>query len=428
MNTNNLILKEVHIPDIGDVSDVNIIEINVNVGDTIEKDDTILLLEASKASIEIPSPYDGVVSEIFVKEGDKVSKNSLVLTLNIKDENNKTESENELIISKSDDPIENIVKKEENIVKKEENINKKFDNDNQSLKATSPLVRRMIRELNINIDEINATGPNSRILKEDINNFIKNKINNSNITESTNKPFIFPEIDFSKFGKTQSSQLSRIKQMSGKFLSRNWTNIPHITFFDDADISELDKYRKEINIKKNIKLTYLPFIIKAAAKALQDFPNMNSSLSSNNSELIIKEYINIGIAIDTPNGLLVPVVKDVDKKGLYAISEEISILMKKSLGNKLSNKDMEGGCFTISSIGNIGTTGFAPIVNWPEVGILGVSKCVIKPIYNGIDSFIPKLMLPLSLSADHRVIDGAEAGKFIVSVSKYLNDIRELLL
>ncbi|MDC0612681.1 dihydrolipoyllysine-residue acetyltransferase, partial [Vibrio sp.] len=311
--------------------------------------------------------------------------------------------------------------------------------ENNEYAHASPVVRRLAREFGVNLAKVKGTGRKSRIQKEDVQNYVKEALKRLESGSASGKGdgaglglLPWPKVDFSKFGETETKPLSRIKKISGANLARNWVMIPHVTQWDNADITELEAFRKEqnaIEAKKDtgMKITPLVFIMKAAAKALEAFPSFNSSLSEDGENLILKKYVNIGIAVDTPNGLVVPVFKDVNKKGIYELSEELMAVSKKARAGKLTASDMQGGCFTISSLGGLGGTAFTPIVNAPEVAILGVSKSEMKPVWNGKD-FVPRLQLPLSLSYDHRVIDGAEGARFITYLNGCLSDIRRLVL
>jgi pyruvate dehydrogenase E2 component (dihydrolipoamide acetyltransferase) len=312
--------------------------------------------------------------------------------------------------------------------------------ENHEYAHASPVVRRIAREFGVNLSKVKGTGRKSRILREDVQSYVKEALKRLESGAAASGSgdgsalglLPWPKIDFSKFGDIETKPLSRIKKISGANLHRNWVMIPHVTQWDNADITALETFRKEqnaIEAKKDsgMKITPLVFIMKAVAKALEEFPSFNSSLSDDGASLILKKYVNIGIAVDTPNGLVVPVFKDVNKKGIYELSEELMAISKKARGGKLTSSDMQGGCFTISSLGGLGGTAFTPIVNAPEVGILGVSKSEMKPVWNGKD-FEPRLMLPLSLSYDHRVVDGAEGARFITYLNGCLSDIRRLVL
>jgi pyruvate dehydrogenase E2 component (dihydrolipoamide acetyltransferase) len=380
--------------------------------------------------MEVPAPFAGVVKEIKVAEGDKVSTGSLIMVFEV-----AGAAPAPAAAPKAEAPKAAAAPAAQSAAPA---ATGDFQENNEYAHA-SPVVRRLAREFGVNLAKVRGTGRKSRILKEDVQNFVKEALKRLESGAASGKGdgsalglLPWPKVDFSKFGDTEVQPLSRIKKISGANLHRNWVMIPHVTQWDNADITELEAFRKEQNAleaKKDsgIKISPLVFIMKAAAKALEAFPAFNSSLSEDNESLILKKYVNIGIAVDTPNGLVVPVFKDVNKKGIYELSEELAQVSKKARGGKLTAADMQGGCFTISSLGGIGGTAFTPIVNAPEVGILGVSKSEMKPVWNGAE-FVPRLMLPLSLSYDHRVIDGAEGARFISYLNACLSDIRRLVM
>lgn len=429
-------LIDVEVPDLGTDGEVEIIEIPISEGDTVAVDDTLITLESDKASMDIPAPEAGIVKELLVKLGDKIKTGTIIAKLensldNSTEVNNiKTEkkSENKLV-TKSESITE---KKAEKIQDNQEQNIEKSDKDSHA----GPASRRFAQTLGVDLTKVNGSGQKNRILKTDIQDFVKESLSgsNSNLNSSGNSSGLnvaaMPEIDFSKFGEVETKELSRIKKLSGSFLHRNWVNIPHVTQFDSADITELEAFRKgqkEFAAKQGVKLTPLVFIMKAVVSGLKTFPSFNSSLSFDNQSLILKKYCHIGVAVDTPNGLVVPVVRNVDKKSIFELAQDLAELSAKARDGKLTANDMQGGCFTISSLGGIGGTGFTPIVNAPEVAILGVSKSSMQAVYiNG--KFEPRLMLPLSLSYDHRVIDGAEAVRFTNHLVFQLADIRRLLL
>ena len=424
-------VKEVHVPDIGG-DEVEVTEIMVAVGDSIDEEQSLITVEGDKASMEVPAPFKGVVKEIKVNAGDKVSTGSLIMVFEVEGAapasvaaapSAPTPAASAPVQSKASATPTNAGDFEENT----------------EYAHASPVVRRLAREFGVNLAKVKGTGRKRRILKEDVQNFVKDALKRLE-SAAANKGgdgsalglLPWPKVDFSKFGDTEIQPLSRIKKISGANLHRNWVMIPHVTQWDNADITELEAFRKEqnaIEAKKDtgMKITPLVFIMKAAAKALEAFPAFNSSLSEDGESLILKKYVNVGIAVDTPNGLVVPVFKDVNKKGIYELSAELMEVSKKARAGKLTASDMQGGCFTISSLGGIGGTAFTPIVNAPEVGILGVSKSEMKPVWNGKE-FAPRLQLPLSLSYDHRVIDGAEGARFITYLNECLSDIRRLVL
>ena len=430
--------KDVHVPDIGG-DEVSVTEIMVKVGDTVTEEQSLITVEGDKASMEVPAPFAGTVKEIKVAEGDKVSTGSLIMVFEVAGSPVAGAAPAAAPAAAASAPAAAAPVKAE-APKAAAPAAGDFQENNEYSHA-SPVVRRLAREFGVNLAKVKGTGRKSRILKEDVQNYVKEALKRieSGAAASTGKGdgaalglLPWPKVDFSKFGETELKPLSRIKKISGANLHRNWVMIPHVTQWDNADITELEAFRKEqnaIEAKKDtgMKITPLVFIMKAAAKALEAFPSFNASLSEDGESLILKKYVNIGIAVDTPNGLVVPVFKDVNKKGIYELSNELKAISKKARDGKLTASDMQGGCFTISSLGGIGGTAFTPIVNAPEVAILGVSKSEMKPVWNGKE-FAPRLQLPLSLSYDHRVIDGAEGARFITYLNDSLSDIRRLVL
>ena len=429
------VVEEVRVPDLGAEKDVDLIDVMIHVGDVIVKDYSIITLETEKASMDVPAPFGGEVIEIFVEKGQKINSGDLIAkvikSVVIEDKvptptfaTNSTPTKVEKVAS-STPTIQEVaaisIEKEDSKV--------------LSKKATkvyaSPSVRKIAREFGVDLGFVKGSGEKGRILKDDIKAYVKEQLNKPASASNIGFGFNLPEskeIDFSVFGNVERVELSRVQKVSGPFLHKNYLSMPHVTQFDEADITELEEFRKAQNsIAKDFKLSPLVFIIKAVQKALQIHPKFNSSLSSDGQELIMKKYFNIGVAVDTPNGLLVPVIKDVDKKGFKDIAIELAELSKKARDGKLTSADMSGGCFTISSLGGIGGTYFTPIINAPEVAILGVSKSSIKPVFDGKE-FKPKLILPLSLSYDHKVIDGADGARFTTTLSQLLSDIRLLSL
>ncbi|CSD48516.1 dihydrolipoamide acetyltransferase [Vibrio cholerae] len=425
-------LKEVQVPDIGG-DEVTVTEIMVNVGDSISEEQSLITVEGDKASMEVPAPFAGTLKEIKVAAGDKVKTGSLIMVFEVAGaapvaapvQASAPAAAPAQAAAPAAAPAES----------------GEFQ-ENHEYSHASPVVRRLAREFGVNLAKVKGSGRKNRILKEDVQNYVKEalkRLESGAQAAASGKGdgaalglLPWPKVDFSKFGDTEVQPLSRIKKISGANLHRNWVMIPHVTQWDNADITELEKFRQEQNAMEakrdtGMKITPLVFIMKAAAKALEAFPAFNSSLSDDGESLILKKYVNIGIAVDTPNGLVVPVFKDVNKKGIYELSKELAEVSKKARGGKLTAADMQGGCFTISSLGGIGGTAFTPIVNAPEVAILGVSKSEMKPVWNGKE-FAPRLQLPLSLSYDHRVIDGAEGARFITYLNECLSDIRRLVL
>ncbi|MCO7090291.1 pyruvate dehydrogenase complex dihydrolipoyllysine-residue acetyltransferase [Vibrio cholerae] len=428
-------LKEVQVPDIGG-DEVTVTEIMVNVGDSISEEQSLITVEGDKASMEVPAPFAGTLKEIKVAAGDKVKTGSLIMVFEVAGAAPVAAPVQAAAPAPAAAPAQAAAPAAAAPAASGE-----FQ-ENHEYSHASPVVRRLAREFGVNLAKVKGSGRKNRILKEDVQNYVKEALkrleSGAQATASGKGDgaalglLPWPKVDFSKFGDTEVQPLSRIKKISGANLHRNWVMIPHVTQWDNADITELEKFRQEQNAMEakrdtGMKITPLVFIMKAAAKALEAFPAFNSSLSDDGESLILKKYVNIGIAVDTPNGLVVPVFKDVNKKGIYELSKELAEVSKKARGGKLTAADMQGGCFTISSLGGIGGTAFTPIVNAPEVAILGVSKSEMKPVWNGKE-FAPRLQLPLSLSYDHRVIDGAEGARFITYLNECLSDIRRLVL
>ena len=433
--------KEVNVPDIGG-DEVEVTEILVAVGDSVTEDQSLLNVEGDKAAMELPAPFAGTVKEIKVATGDKVSTGSLIFVFEVAGgapaAAAKPEAEKSAPAAKSEKPAP----KAETATQSAPAASNESFADNSAYAHASPVVRRLAREFGINLANVKGSGRKNRVVKDDVQNYVKNLVKQvesgqlsagkGNAGGSELGLIPWPKVDFAKFGEIEEKKLSRIQKLSGKNLHRNWVQIPHVTQFDEADITSLEEFRKEQNAlnekkKLGVKITPLVFVMKAAAKALAEFPTINSSLSNDGESLILKKYINIGVAVDTPNGLVVPVFKDVDKKGIIELSRELMEVSAKARDGKLTSADMQGGCFTISSLGGIGGTAFTPIVNAPEVAILGVSKSEMKPKWNGKE-FEPKLMVPLSMSYDHRVIDGALAARFTVTLASYMSDIRQLVM
>ncbi|EMP91218.1 pyruvate dehydrogenase complex dihydrolipoyllysine-residue acetyltransferase [Vibrio cholerae] len=427
-------LKEVQVPDIGG-DEVTVTEIMVNVGDSISEEQSLITVEGDKASMEVPAPFAGTLKEIKVAAGDKVKTGSLIMVFEVAGAA-PVAAPVQAAPAPAAAPAQTAAPAAAAPATSGE-----FQ-ENHEYSHASPVVRRLAREFGVNLAKVKGSGRKNRILKEDVQNYVKEalkRLESGAQAAASGKGdgaalglLPWPKVDFSKFGDTEVQPLSRIKKISGANLHRNWVMIPHVTQWDNADITELEKFRQEQNAMEakrdtGMKITPLVFIMKAAAKALEAFPAFNSSLSDDGESLILKKYVNIGIAVDTPNGLVVPVFKDVNKKGIYELSKELAEVSKKARGGKLTAADMQGGCFTISSLGGIGGTAFTPIVNAPEVAILGVSKSEMKPVWNGKE-FAPRLQLPLSLSYDHRVIDGAEGARFITYLNECLSDIRRLVL
>ncbi|MCK8102670.1 pyruvate dehydrogenase complex dihydrolipoyllysine-residue acetyltransferase [Pseudoalteromonas sp. 2CM36K] len=430
--------KEVSVPDIGD-DEVEVTEVMVAVGDSVEEEQSILNVEGDKAAMEVPAPFAGTVKEIKVATGDKVKTGSLIFVFEVA---GSTPSDAPAKQDEAKAESKPAAQAESKPTASPEKASAESFENNSAYAHASPVVRRLAREFGINLANVKGTGRKNRVVKEDVQNYVKQlvkQVESGQVPEAKGNAgggelglIAWPKVDFAKFGEIEEKKLSRIQKLSGKNLHRNWVQIPHVTQFDEADITSLEQFRKEQNAlnekkKLGVKITPLVFVMKAAAKALAEFPTFNSSLSEDGESLILKKYINIGVAVDTPNGLVVPVFKDVDKKGIIELSRELMDISKKARDGKLSSSDMQGGCFTISSLGGIGGTAFTPIVNAPEVAILGVSKSEMKPKWNGKE-FEPKLMVPLSMSYDHRVIDGALAARFTVTLASYMSDIRQLVM
>lgn len=432
-------LKQVVIPDIGDFKDVPVIEVLVKAGDEVKTEDSLVSLESDKATIEIPSPYSGLIKEVLVKPGDKVSQGTLVLVIETSDKDHtetSTQVSADELIRKGAIPPEAEVKQiSAQSIQKLPQRNGSVEGTPLSKAHASPSIRRFARELGVNLDLITGSGPKHRILKEDVQAYVKAELSKSQGggVGSVLNLLPWPQVNFAKFGPIELKPLTRIKQISGANLHRNWVMIPHVTQFDEADITDLEALRKEsneIDKENKVKLTLLAFLMKALIAPLKKFPEFNASLDSGadgEANLIIKHFYHIGFAVDTMNGLVVPVIKDVDQKGIITIAEELAKLSLLAREGKLKPTDMQGASFTISSLGGIGGTAFTPIINAPEVAILGISKASIKAVYRE-NQFAPRLMLPLSLSYDHRVIDGATAARFTTHLVEVLTDMRLALL
>ncbi|MDM5077606.1 pyruvate dehydrogenase complex dihydrolipoyllysine-residue acetyltransferase [Aeromonas media] len=422
--------KEVNVPDIGG-DEVEVTEIMVAVGDKVEADQSLIAVEGDKASMEVPAPFAGVVKEIKVKAGDKVSTGSLIMVFEVAGAAPAAAPVAQAAAPVAAAPVAAAP------VAQAAAASDFVAND--AYVHASPAVRRLAREFGVNLAKVKASGRKGRIVKEDVQAYVKDAVKRAESAPAAGQGagngmsvVAWPKVDFSKFGPVEELELTRIQKISGPALHRNWAMIPHVTQFDEADTTDLEAFRKEQNIlaekqKLDVKITPLVFILKAAAKALEAHPRFCSALSEDGSKLIMKKYIHIGVAVDTPGGLVVPVVRDVNKKGIHELSRDLAEISKKARAGKLTAADMQGGCFTISSLGGIGGTSFTPIVNAPEVAILGVSKSEMKPKWNGKE-FVPRLMLPLALSYDHRVIDGADGARFITTLSGVLSDIRRLVL
>ncbi len=425
---------EIKVPDLGSTEDIDVIEVTIQPGDTLAVEQTIAVLETDKATMDLPSSAAGQVEQVHIKVGDKVNEGTLVATLS------RSEAAAPAAEPEQDAPPPAAESKPEE--KPAEPVKETATKPAPAAAPTEPMlksggkahatpsVRMFARELGVDICLINdGSGRKGRILREDVKRFVKQAMTSGAGTQGGAGIPPIPTVDFSQFGDIEELPLNKIKRLTGQNMSRVWLNVPMVTYHDDVDISELEAFRKATNADKNndIRVTALVFIIKALVAAMQHFPNFNSSLSPEGDKLFLKKYFNIGIAVDTPNGLVVPVLRDVDQKGIFQLSTELSEKSELARKGKLMPADMQGGCMTISSLGGIGGTAFTPIVNAPEVAILGVTRAKIQPVWNG-ESFEPKLMLPLDLSYDHRVIDGAEGARFMEAVKSYLGDIRRLIL
>lgn len=444
-------IVEVNVPDIGG-DEVNVTEIMVAVGDTITEEQSLITVEGDKASMEVPASFGGVVKEILVKSGDKVSTGSLIMrfeVLGAAPAASDSASAPQAAAPDTTAQAPQAAAPATTAQAPQSNNNVSGLSQEQVEASTgyahaTPVIRRLAREFGVNLDKVKGTGRKGRIVKEDIEAYVKTAVKayESGATAQATGNGVangaglgllpWPKVDFSKFGEIEEVELSRINKISGANLHRNWVIIPHVTHFDKADITDLEAFRKEQNAlaekqKLGVKITPVVFIMKAVAKALEAYPRFNSSITEDAQRLILKKYINIGVAVDTPNGLVVPVFKNVNKKGIIELSRELMEVSKKAREGKLTASDMQGGCFTISSLGGIGTTHFAPIVNAPEVAILGVSKSSMEPVWNGKE-FAPRLILPMSLSFDHRVIDGADGARFISYLGSVLADLRRLVM
>jgi len=446
-------MKEILVPDIGEFKDVPVIEVLVKPGDAVKADDSLITLESDKATMEVPAPFAGVVKAMQVKVGDRVSEGAMILTLEVGETAPAAKPQAPaapapaapvatapaasptaapaavapVVPLPAPAPVSALAPVDEG----------------EFVRAhASPAVRRFARELGVDLPKVKGTGPKGRVLKEDIQSFVKGTL--ARPAAAPAGPGLglalpaMPVVDFSKFGPIESQALSRIKKISGAFLHRNWVAIPHVTQHDEADITEMEAFRKQMsdevktparlgNIDPGVRVTPLAFLIKACVAALKRYPQFNASLSPEGDSLILKHYWHLGVAVDTPNGLVVPVIRDADKKGVLDLAAELGALSAKARDGKLSPTDMQGGTFSISSLGGIGGSLFTPIINAPEVAILGVARSVTKPVWRD-GQFVPRLMLPLSLSYDHRVVDGAEGARFITFLSSVLSDIRRLVL
>lgn len=468
-------IQEIPVPDIGDFDEVDVLEVLVSPGDRVAAEDSLITLESDKASMEVPAPVAGVVKELKVSAGDKISQGAVILTLEVEDGDGSPEAAEEPEAEAKGGPEKEPEGETESKpgaggdqgaeeqdgrgekgkpparpAKEAANeparegagepagagasgkLDESIDEKAFAKAHASPGVRRFARELGVDLGNLKGSGRKGRILKEDVQAYVKKALSGGGAT-AAGGGFSLPEapkVDFSKFGEIEEQPLSRIRKIAGSHLSRAWVTVPHVTQFDEADITEMEAFRKAQKDEasaKGVKLTPVAFLLKASARALQEFPEFNSSLAPGGESLILKKYVHIGVAVDTPNGLVVPVIRDVDKKGLFELAGELGEVSGRARDGKLTPKDLSGGCFSISSLGGIGGVGFTPIVNAPEVAILGVSRSSMKPVYQD-GGFVPRLILPFSLSYDHRVIDGAAGVRFTTYLASLLSDVRRLLL
>jgi pyruvate dehydrogenase E2 component (dihydrolipoamide acetyltransferase) len=436
-------MKDVLVPDIGDFKEVEVIEILVKPGDTVAKEQSLVSLESDKATMEIPSPEAGVVKELKVKVGDKVSEGSLLMKLEPGGAPKETDAVKPRPVESAKPAAAPAAPVVPTVVTHIEPVPSEPKDAVQSLPHASPSIRKFARELGVDLGRVQGSGPKGRIVKEDVQSFVKGALAGRPAPAAAPAGkaggldvLPWPDVDFAKFGPVELKARSRIKKLSAANLHRNWVMIPHVTQFDEADITELEAFRKSNTAeteKQGFKLTMLAFLIKASVTALRQFPDFNASLDKTGENLVLKKYFHIGVAVDTPDGLMVPVVRDADRKGVFDLARELAEISKLARDKKLKAGDMQGGTFSISSLGGIGGTAFTPIINAPEVAILGVSRSYMKPIYfgkgeKGEDLFKARLVLPLSLSYDHRVIDGALAARFTAYLANVLSDIRRTLL
>ncbi|MGO3295821.1 MAG: dihydrolipoyllysine-residue acetyltransferase [Marinobacter sp.] len=429
--------ETVLVPPLDGMENVPVIEINVSEGDTIEADDALVTVESDKATMEIPSPYGGKVAKILVAEGDKLSEGDKLLELTVVEDGDDEDGGQDQAPTDSGEEAKSEPKTDEAAQQKEpaaQAQSSTYEPPAPGAKVhAGPAVRKLARELGADMTRIKGSGPKSRILKDDVQDYVKSQLQQSQQGGSVGTGSGIPGVklpDFSQFGEVEREAMSRMMAVTATNMQRSWLNVPHVTQFEDADITDMEAFRKSQKAageKKGVKMTPLPFILKACATALAELPQFNVSLDMERKEVVRKQYIHIGIAVDTPNGLMVPVIRDVDQKGLWELAAESAELAQKARDKKLKPAEMQGACFTITSLGGIGGTAFTPIVNTPEVAILGVSKAAMKPVWDGAE-FQPRLMLPLSLSYDHRAVNGADAARFTSLLSQLMGDIRTLLL
>ena len=438
-------IKDILVPDIGEFDAVEVIEVLVKSGDAVSVEDPLLTMESDKASMDVPSPFSGTVKTIKIKAGDKVSQNDLILTLVVKElETTVTETSAETENSEATTPeTKDIVSTKKSESTSSGAVSKEparrpppivmSVNQKSFLRAhASPSIRKFARELGVDLSQVHGSGRKERITKEDVQEFVKQALGGtaSGTAAAGSGIPAMPEIDFSKFGPVEIKPLSRIQKKAAVNLHRGWLNLPIVTHHDEADITELEYFRKSLKdeaAKQGVKVTPLVFLLKACAVAIRKHPNFNSSLTADKENLVLKKYLHIGVAVDTPDGLVVPVIRDVEQKGLLELAKELGEVSEKARAKKLKTNDIQGGCFSISSLGGIGGTAFTPLVNAPEVAILGVTRSRMMPVWNGKE-FLPRLMLPMDLTYDHRVIDGAQAARFMVDLCEILSDMRRMSL
>jgi len=422
-------INEVKVPDIGGFKGVTVIEVAVKKGDTIAAEQTLITLETDKATMDVPAPFAGVVKEMKIKAGDKVSEGDLIALV----EGSAAVKAAPAAQTAAPAASAPVAAKPAPAPAPVAAMTAPAPAPSGGSAHASPSIRRFARELGVNLTQVGGSGEKGRVTRDDVQNFVKRTLAQpQGATGGGALPGLlpWPDVDFAKFGEIETRALSRIKKISGANLHRNWVMIPHVTQFEEADISEMEAFRKELGAeyaKQNVKITPLAFMLKACAHTLRHFPDFNASLDAGGENLVLKKYIHIGVAVDTPNGLMVPVIRDVDQKGVVQLAQELGEVSAKARDLKISAADMQGGCFSISSLGGIGGTAFTPIINAPEVAILGVSRASMKPVWQD-GEFVPRLMLPLSLSYDHRVIDGAAAARFTTYLAHVLSDMRRLAL